>query len=127
MVYSTCVSIILTLSYKGRWYTFSFHIWSAIPDFSISPRTTAFRCSSNLIFCGRHVSPLYTLLQLQELEYTQFLIMLNSVGGLTRKSYLWRVEPLVNIVLIWTTYLLNPCEYCLDMDYISFESFRLGL
>ena len=31
------LSIISTLSHKGRWLPFSFHIWSAIPDFSISP------------------------------------------------------------------------------------------
>ena len=34
------------------------------------------------------------------MEYTQFLIMMNSVGGLTWKRYLWKVEPLVNIVLM---------------------------
>ena len=41
-------SIISTLSHKGRWFPLSFHIWSAIPDFSISPCTIAFRCSSSL-------------------------------------------------------------------------------
>ena len=44
------LSIILTSSYKGRWLLFSLYIWSVILDFSISPRTTAFRCSSSLIF-----------------------------------------------------------------------------
>ena len=34
------------------------------------------------------------------MKYTQFLIMLNSVGGLTWKRYLRRVEPLVNTVLM---------------------------
>ena len=24
----------------GRWFSFSFHIWSAIPDFSIAPRSS---------------------------------------------------------------------------------------
>ena len=90
--------IILTLCHKGRWFPFYFHIWFSIHDFSISPLATAFRYFSNLIFCGRHVSLLYT--QLQGIEYTQFLIILNSVGGLTPKRYLGRVEPLVNIVLM---------------------------
>ena len=31
------LSIILTLSHKSRRFPFSFHIWSTIPDFSISP------------------------------------------------------------------------------------------
>ena len=53
--------IISTSSYKGRWFRFLFHIWSAIPDFLISPRSTAFRYSSSLIFSGRSVSPLYIL------------------------------------------------------------------
>ena len=29
---SSSLSIIFTLSHKGRWFPFSFHIWSAIPD-----------------------------------------------------------------------------------------------
>ena len=66
----------------GKFFPFSFHIWSAIPDFSISPCTTAFRCSS-LTFSGWPVSPLYILPQ-------QFLIMLNSVGGLSWGRYLRR-------------------------------------
>ena len=68
--------------------------------FSISPRTTAFRCSSSTTFSGRHVSNLNTLPQLQGLEYTQFLVKLKSVWGLKRKRYLRKVEPLVNIVLL---------------------------
>ena len=64
----SALPIISTLSHKGRWFPFSFHIWSAIPDFSISPRTTAFRCSSSLTFSGRPVSPLYILPQLQGME-----------------------------------------------------------
>ena len=58
------LSIISTSSRKDRWFPFSFHIWSAISDFSISPRTTAFRCSSSLTFSERPVSPLYILPQL---------------------------------------------------------------
>ena len=34
------------------------------------------------------------------MEYTQFLVILNFVGGLTRKRYLCEVEPLVNTVLM---------------------------
>ena len=49
-------------------FFFSFHIWSAIPDFSILPHTTAFRCSSSLTFSGQPVSPLYILPQLQGME-----------------------------------------------------------
>ena len=94
------LSIILTLSHKRRWFPFSFHICSAIPDFSISLRTTAYRCSYNFIFSGRHVSPLYTLPQLQGVGLSQFMTMLNSVGCLTRKRYPWRVERVVNIVLM---------------------------
>ena len=55
------LSIILTLSHDGGWFPFSFSIWSVIPDFSIYPRTSAFRCSCSLTFRWRHVSPLYTL------------------------------------------------------------------
>ena len=39
------LSIISTLSHKGRWFPFSFHIWSAIPDFFISPCTLIFLLS----------------------------------------------------------------------------------
>ena len=35
---------------KSRWFPFSFHIWSAILDFSIWPCTTAFQCPSSLTF-----------------------------------------------------------------------------
>ena len=91
-------SIILTSSHKGVFFPFSFHIWSAIPYFS--PHTIDFQCSSSLTFSGRYVSPWYTLSQLQGMEYTQFLVMLNSVEGLTRKRYLRRAEPLVNILLV---------------------------
>ena len=69
--------IILTSSHKSWWFPFSFHIWSAIPDFSILP----FRCSCSLTFRRQYVSPLYTLAQLHGMEYTQFLVMLYSVGG----------------------------------------------
>ncbi len=35
----SALSIISTSFHKGRWFPFSFHIWSAIPDISILPRT----------------------------------------------------------------------------------------
>ena len=44
----SALSIISTSSHKGRWFPFSFRIWPTIPDFSISPRTTALRCSCSL-------------------------------------------------------------------------------
>ena len=94
------LTIILTLSHKGRWFPFSFHIWSAILDFSISQCTTAFRCFCSHTFRGRHVSPLHTLTLLDGMEYTQFLVMLYSVRGLTRRRCLQRVEPLLNVVPI---------------------------
>ena len=70
-------SIILTLSHKGRWFPFSFHIWSAIPNFSISPCNTAFRYSCSLTFKGRHVLPLYILSQLHGMEYTCYVLTLD--------------------------------------------------
>ena len=94
------LSIILTSSHKGRYFPLSFYIMSAIPNFSILPHTINYRCFSMLIFSERHVSLLYTLPQLQEMKYTQFLVMLNSVEGLTQKRYLRRVEPLVYINLM---------------------------
>ena len=92
------LSIILTSYHKGRWFSFSLHLTSTIPDFLISPCTTTFRGSSSLIFSGLHVY-LCTLQQLQGMGYTWFLFMLNPLGGLIRKSDLRRVEPLVNIIL----------------------------
>ena len=94
------LSIILTTSHMGIWFPFSFHVWSTIPSFSISPGTTAFQCSFSPIFSRWHVSPLYTLPQLQGMYCTHFLVRMNSVGGLTRKRYLRKVEPLEIIVLM---------------------------
>ena len=100
------LSIILTSSHKSRWFPFSFHIWSAIPDFSISPTTTAFRCSSSLNFSRQHVSPLYTLAQLQGMEYTKFLVMLNSVKawheeirGSFQTFFVWALLLIVHVKL----------------------------
>ena len=45
----------------NRWFPFSFCIWSAVPDFSISPNITAFWCFSNIIFHCRHILPSYVL------------------------------------------------------------------
>ena len=84
---SFSLSFITISSHKARWFSFSLHIWSATPDFSISPCTTAFWCFSSLTFSGRHILPLYTLPQLHGTEYTQFLVMLYSVGGLSWKRY----------------------------------------
>ena len=39
------------------------------------------------------------------MEYTQFLVMLNLVRGLTWKRYLWRVEPFGTVV--WMSYRLH--------------------
>ena len=93
------LSSISTLSNKGRWFLFSFHIWSAIPDFSISPHSNAFRHSSSLTFttclafayfitaarCG-----VCTVLGPVEI----------LLGDLTWKRYFQRVNPLVNTVLM---------------------------
>ena len=54
-----------------------------------------------LTFSGWHVSPLYTLPQRHGMEYTQFFVMLYSVGSLTQKRYFRSVVPLLNIVLIY--------------------------
>ena len=85
--------------YKCRWFPFFFYTWSAIPDFSTSPQYIDFRCCSSLTFSGRHVLPLYILLQLHRMEYIQFLVMFYSIRSLTLKRYFWRVMLLLNIVL----------------------------
>ena len=87
------ISIILTLSTRIDGFPFSFHIWSAIPDFSISLHTTAFRCSCR----RRHVSPLYTLPQLH----------IRDASWIDRRERLWR-HYLNNIFivlerLVWST------------------------
>ena len=46
------LSIISTWSHRGWWSPFSFHMWSATPDFSISPCVTAFWCSWSLTLKG---------------------------------------------------------------------------
>ena len=61
--------VILTSSHRGRWFPISFYIWSAIPDFSILSRHTAFRCSFGLAFWERYISLLYSLPQLHGMEY----------------------------------------------------------
>ena len=76
-----------------RWFTFSFHIWSVIHDFSISPRTNAFRRSSSLTLSKQHVSPLYILPQLHRMDYTQFLVKLYFVGGLNLEATFSKIEP----------------------------------
>ena len=107
------LSIILTLSHKGKWFPLSFHIWSAIPVFSISPRTTAFRYSSSLIFSGRHVLPLYILYHnckgwSTHSSWSCWILLVAWRGRDTsgELSHLW--------ILSWY-----------HMDYISFGSFHL--
>ena len=92
--------IILTSSLKSRWFPFSFHIWLTIPNFLVSLQHMAFHCSSSFTFSRWHILPFYTLSQLHGMEYRQFLVMLYSFGGLTWKRYFWRVEPLLNVILI---------------------------
>ena len=53
----------------------------ATPDFSTSLRVTAFWCSWSLTLRERSVSPLYFLLQLHGVAYTQSLVMFSSMGG----------------------------------------------
>ena len=86
------ISIILTSSYKYRWFHFSFHIWSAILLFDFT--------STWITFSLRYSSPLYTLPQLHAMEYTKYLINLHTLEGLTWKRNFRRVIPLLNIVLI---------------------------
>ena len=70
--------VISTWSHWGRWSPFSLHMWSAAPDFSISPRVTAFWCSWSLTLRGRLVSPLYFLPQLLGISYIQSLVTFSS-------------------------------------------------
>ena len=77
-------------------FSFSFHILSATPDLSISLRYSPFRFFSCYTFRRWGFS---TLPQLQGMKYTQFLVLLYSVEGLTRKRYIKTVIPLLNIVL----------------------------
>ena len=46
------LSMILTLPHKCRWFPFSFHIWTAILDFSLLPRYIPFRFSASLSLSG---------------------------------------------------------------------------
>ena len=97
----SALSIISTSSHKVKWFPFSFHIWSAIPNFSISPRTTAFRCSSSLTFSGRHVSPLYIFT-------TTARDGVNTVIDIV--EFRWWLDPEEIPPESWIT-----CEYCPDV------------
>ena len=79
-------SIILTSSHKGNWFLFFFHAWSAIPDFSISPRTTAFRCSSSLTGWNDEIVLKKTTLQLY---FKTFIEKINSA----------------NLIMLWSWHL----------------------
>ena len=105
----SALSIISTSSHKGLWFPISFHIWSAIPDFLISPRTTAFWCSSNLTFSERPVSPLYVT--------TTARYGVNTVIDIVEFCY-WLYPEEISLEswityeycpgVIWTAYLLDP-------------------
>ena len=100
-------SIIVTLSHKGSWFPFFFHIWSAIPDFSISPRITAFRYSSNIIFGRQHVSPLYALqswMKYTVLDHIEFCWWLDTEKIPPESWATCEYCPDV----VWTTYTLDP-------------------
>ena len=74
-----------------------------------------FRYSSRLTFSGRHISLLYILPKLHWMEYTQFLVMLYSVGGLDSKEIFSKSQASLEYCpdIILTTYLLN----LLDQDF----------
>ena len=95
------LSMISTWSHWGWWSPISLHMWSATPDFSTSPRVTAFWCSWSLTLRGWPFSPLYFLLQLHGIAYTQSLVMFSSGwGGLTQERYLQMVIKLLKVVQI---------------------------
>ena len=102
-------SVILTSFDKGRWFSFSFPIWSAILNFSTSPRHTAFGCSYSLILVGS-ISGLGTLYH-------------NCMGWRTHNS--WSC-----CILLGASHrndiFKESCHSCNHMNNISFESFRLG-
>ena len=54
------------------------------------------------------------------IEYTQFLDILYFVESFTQKRYFQRVIPLLNIVLIWTTYPLNLFGKAFDRGQTNF-------
>ena len=93
--------------------------------FLISSRYTAFRCSSNLTFIGRHISLSYVLQQ-HRMEYTQSMVKQYSSRGLSRMRCFRRIEPFLNIVLIWTTYHLNLFDYSFDIEQTVCGEFHVS-
>ena len=51
-------------------HPFSFHLWSAIPDYITSPQHTAFWCSPSLTFSWQHISLFYTLWRFRNYQRT---------------------------------------------------------
>ena len=85
--YETSYSLMSFSIYSTRAGGFSFlSIYGQIyPIFQPPPWHTAFLCFCSLTFCGRHVSHLYTELQLHGMEYTQVLFILYSVIGFSEE------------------------------------------
>ena len=67
---------------QGQIVSLSFHIWSAIMNFSTSLQHTSFWCPSNFTFRGWHVSPLYTSPQQPGMEYKKILVLVAFYWGL---------------------------------------------
>lgn len=70
-----------------------------MPDFNVSPQTTGFKYSSTLTFHRWLV--LHSLPQIDEIEYTQFLV-LSPFFGLEWKQYLQKIELFLNTVLMFS-------------------------
>ena len=77
-------------------FPFSFHVWSTINYFSISPHNIAFLCSSSLTFNERHVLFVYFTTTERDGVHT----VLGHVEFCWWLDILQRVEPLVNTVLM---------------------------
>lgn len=63
-------------------YIFSVHTWSAMFDFIVLHWIITFQCFFELLLRRQLGSGLYSLRQLQEIEYTQLLVIFSSVLGL---------------------------------------------
>ena len=106
------LSMISTWSHRGWWSPLHLYMWSATPDFSTSPHVTAFSCSWSLTLKGRPVSPLYFLLQLHRIAYTESLVIFSTMGDLTRERYVRSVIKLLKVVLM----LYGPQILCIFSD-----------
>lgn len=100
--YLQCYSMssIFVLLHFDWWLHFSFPTRSAIPYFIVSPLITVSWCYSLCYIFRSAVQPLYSLPQLQEIEYTQFLVIFTSMLGLTHQKFPCWVELLLNLALI---------------------------